>query len=220
MSPRLKSQDACVSVGRPKRKHNVISCFVRAIRYLNAFTSGRYLSIFGHIGREQVQDSNLMAHVVAALMFLLAIRQCFYLVEQPADSIMFEFPAIASAMEATGGVVYTTYQYYWGTKLAKGTLLLTNLPEDIISGITRPKPKLERGASSSFWKDDGKWTAGSRVANLGPCVESGEASDHQILGCVFGRDTIFRRWHPGAMMLVWWLWRDSRNLAKAFDHVL
>ena len=132
-----------------------------------------------------------MAHVVAALMFLPATRQCFYLVEQPADSIMFEFPAIASAMEATQGVVYTTYQYYWGTKLAKGTLLLTNLPEDIISGIARPKPKLERGASSSFWKDDGKWTEGSRVVTMGPCAESGEASDHQILGCVFAKRTQF-----------------------------
>ena len=71
---------------------------LRRLGFLNSFTSGRYMSVFGHLHSPKVQADNLIASAVAMLIYVASIRGVYYIVEQPRRSKFFVFPIMDLAI--------------------------------------------------------------------------------------------------------------------------
>ncbi|CAK0877005.1 unnamed protein product [Prorocentrum cordatum] len=108
--------------------------------WLNSYTSGRYLSEFGHVGHPGVKASNTVATAVSMLMWMCHMRGLYYMVEQPKDSSMFKFPAMASMIEMTNGSKLLTYQGPFGAAIPKPTVLLRNMGDELTASLVKPSP--------------------------------------------------------------------------------
>eukprot|EP00959_Pyramimonas_sp_CCMP1952_P126715 2650249-Pyramimonas_sp.AAC.1 len=82
------------------------------------------------------------------------------MIEQPIDSLFFEYPVVKQALKQTGGHITTTYQCYFGSKLLKGTIIGSNIPIKLMKPIAKAKPKgstkpkQEGSLVDSYWKTD------------------------------------------------------------------
>ena len=66
--------------------------------FLNSFTSGRHINVFGHLHSAQVQADNLIALAVSMLIYVASTRGVYYIIEQPRRSKFFVFPSMDLAI--------------------------------------------------------------------------------------------------------------------------
>ena len=129
--------------------------------WMNSYTSGRYLSIWGHTAKSTVKRTNLMAHVVAMLMWLCKMRGVHYFIEQPKSSKLFGFPLVREALRQTKGHRTTTHQGHFGGSLPKATWMVHNMSKGIVDKylVRKGRPKV---------KDTHAWYLEKRGTYKGP----------------------------------------------------
>ena len=77
--------------------------------FLNSFTYGRHISVFGHMDSHDVRANNLIASAVAMLIYVASIRGVYYIVEQPRPSQFFAFPSMDLAIQLKNSSGLSTF---------------------------------------------------------------------------------------------------------------
>eukprot|EP00969_Alexandrium_andersonii_P348298 15401035-Alexandrium_andersonii.AAC.1 len=62
------------------------------------------------------------------LMLLASVRSCFFIVEQPHESLLYQFPPMQMVKELTNSTFLHTWLGGFGHSMPKPSRLFTNLP--------------------------------------------------------------------------------------------
>ena len=129
--------------------------------FLNSFTSGRYINIWGDLSRQQTLDANLTAQAIGMLMVLASVRQVYYIFERPTRSCMSDHPAMSMAIELTKGVKIHTFLGGFNHPMPKPTVLTTTIPLAKAHSLKRPQPaNMEH--DDDYTRDSCGWTCGGK----------------------------------------------------------
>eukprot|EP00959_Pyramimonas_sp_CCMP1952_P058634 1224333-Pyramimonas_sp.AAC.1 len=93
-----------------------------------SYTSGRWISPFGHFKRKKTQMNNSIASVVAMLCYVAWVRRVHVMIEQPRDSSFFKFPPVRDVLSQIGCSFHRVLQCHYGADLEKATLIATTIP--------------------------------------------------------------------------------------------
>lgn len=107
--------------------------------FLSSSVHRRHADIYGDQGSVEVKNSNCVAHLVAGLMRLAWARKVRIIVEQPADSVLFQFPAIKKALRIMGATSVRTYLGVWGMPVHKAIVLQGNAR--FLPALRRDRPR-------------------------------------------------------------------------------
>ena len=128
----------------------------------------------GDTSRTDVHEANELVGIVAFLLQLLVMRQVFYLIEQPASSLMFKHPALRRHFKKgtrrpkvfkTKLKAHHVWLGSWGHSLYKGTWLVGVLP-----GLKSLKSKRTRSATVvAHWKKTSVRKSGPRKGSWRIC---------------------------------------------------
>ena len=98
--------------------------------WLTRHSSGRGFVVEGDATLNAIVQQNAVAHRVAFLCHLLSARGCFWIIEQPQRSVLWEYPAMEALLQEhslTGHPVHLEMGAFGGTSV-KGTHLYGTAP--------------------------------------------------------------------------------------------
>ena len=106
----------------------------------------------GDLSELRVRLSNVVAADAVALLNRLAARDCFVMVEQPANSLMFHFEPFAAWKASDPRLdVVMTYMGCFGHDMQKPTKLLTSMMSAYVLQRAKPRVKVPTSSDGSGW---------------------------------------------------------------------
>ena len=103
----------------------------------------------------------MQALIVSVFIHVCVLRRVFFIVEQPGDSLLYEYPCVGAAIIKTEASFTSTYQKPFGAELEKHTILVSNIPVELMSTIVVERPTRTKN-DRKFWVPDqcGRWVTG------------------------------------------------------------
>ena len=98
---------------------------------MSRFSTGRHLSLLGHLFNNNVQSQNALVGRLCYVIVLAIKRGVFFIIEQPASSIMWDHPRLKAVLEKYSDILFRcelqlgSYNY----EVPKATVLIGTAPQ-------------------------------------------------------------------------------------------
>jgi len=99
--------------------------------WMSRFSTGRHLSLLGHLFNNNVQSQNALVGRLCYVIVLAIKRGVFFIIEQPASSIMWDHPRLKAVLEKYSDILFRcelqlgSYNY----EVPKATVLIGTAPQ-------------------------------------------------------------------------------------------